>query len=180
MKFLILVMLFLVSCSKETTPPKQDPAPIKVTECKELDAEKYSKAFSKLVCALKESKQNPALKSIVLAQWILESGRGNSDLAKKHYNFGGLKWRKEMVDHGTPVSYQAHDGRTEYIKFKSPEAFIKGYWHFIGRYPYKGWEKYKNDPHGYIEFINRAGYTPPTSYYRKVIRLETEAKTLLK
>lgn len=85
-----------------------------------------------------------------------------------------------MKEFGRPVDYTAHDGRTPYIKFKSPDHFIRGYWHFINRYPYRGWEKFKEDPHGYIEFINRAGYTPPLSYFKKVIALEKEAKELLK
>lgn len=34
------------------------------------------------------------LKSVTTAQWALESGRGTSDLAVNHLNFGGLKWRE--------------------------------------------------------------------------------------
>ena len=30
----------------------------------------------------------PNLKPVTLAQWALESGRGGSELAKKHFNFG--------------------------------------------------------------------------------------------
>jgi N-acetylmuramoyl-L-alanine amidase len=37
------------------------------------------------------------LKPVTLAQWMLESGRGSSNLAAKHLNFAGLKWREEMV-----------------------------------------------------------------------------------
>ena len=35
----------------------------------------------------------PHLKAVTLAQWMLESARGNSQLATRHYNFAGLKWR---------------------------------------------------------------------------------------
>lgn len=115
----------------------------------------------------------------MLAQWIKESGRGHSTLAKEHYNFGGLKWRPEMNEFGNPVGYEAWDGLDSYIKFKSPEAFIKGYWAFIGREPYEGWEEFKDDPFGYIKFINKAGYTPPMSYHGEVIALYPEAQELL-
>jgi N-acetylmuramoyl-L-alanine amidase len=145
-----------------------------------LDENRYSIQFSRLVHAIKKSDQNPALKSIILAQFIKESGRGNSKLAKEFWNFGGLKWRPEMSEFGSPISYEAWDGRTDYIKFTSPEAFIKGYWAFIARYPYNGWEQFKNDPFGYIKFINKCGYTPPMSYHHDVIKLYDEAKELLK
>lgn len=181
MKIQLLALLLLIGCTnEETLVPLPSPVSTNIKECVTLNAEKYSKQFSELVCALKSYKHNPPLKGITLAQWILESGRGNSDLAKNHYNFGGLKWRKEMEGYGTPVSYKAHDGRTEYVKFQTPLNFIEGYWKFISRSPYKGWEEFKDDPHGYIEFINRKGYTPPLSYYKRVIELEKEALILLK
>ena len=177
MKYLSILFL-LLSCSNEEIKPEpiREPAPVVVeNKCKTLQAPRYSKQFSELVCALKASAQNVELKSIVLAQWILESGRGTSRLASKFYNFGGLKWREEMRPYASPISYEAWDGRTDYIEFSSPEKFIQGYWHFINRYPYKGWNKFKKDPHGYIKFINHAGYTPPRDYYKKVIGLEKEA-----
>jgi hypothetical protein len=39
----------------------------------------------------------PHLKAVTLAQWLLESGRATSKLAKDHYNFGGLRcgWRTD-------------------------------------------------------------------------------------
>ena len=46
----------------------------------------------------------PSLKAVTLAQWILESRRGTSDLATQHLNFAGLKWRAEMVGFAIPVS----------------------------------------------------------------------------
>ena len=134
MKYLIL--LVLIGCAKpEVKPePKPIPTPPVVVEKKcVVESDKYSPVFKELICALRDSEKNPNLKSIVLAQWILETGRGKSSLARNHYNFGGLKWRKEMAVMARPVSYEAHDGKTEYVKFSSAENFIEGYWHFINR-----------------------------------------------
>lgn len=180
MKYLLL--LLLISCTtKQTDKPIEKPTQLKPELCKELEKPRYSTTFSKLVCALKKSKQNEPLKAIILAQFIKESGRGHSRLAMEDNNFGGLKFRKEMAAYGKPTSYTDWENKKDsYIKFDSIEAFIEGYWHFIDRYPYKGWDKYKNDPHGYIKFINYAGYTPPRDYYKDVIVLENEAKGLLK
>lgn len=83
----------------------------------------------------------PALKAVTLAQWILESGRGTSRLATEHLNFAGLKWRSEMVGFATPIAYEAHDGLDFYCKFASLDAFIVGYWKFLSRSPYNGWEE---------------------------------------
>lgn len=181
----LIILLLVAGCGSQdrvpTTPVIVPSVPVVVEEaCKVLEQPRYSLQFSKLVCSLKKSEQNVPLKGIVLAQFIKETGRGHSRLAMKFNNFGGLKWRKEMKPYGNPISYDAWDGRTDYIEFDSIEAFITGYWHFIDRYPYKGWDRFKNDPHGYIKFINHAGYTPPKDYYKDVINLESEAKELLK
>ncbi len=68
----------------------------------------------------------PALRPVTLAQWILESGRGTSELARLHYNFAGLKWREEMTGYATKIRYVAHDGPDDYCAFTSPDAFIQG------------------------------------------------------
>eukprot|EP00898_Chlorokybus_atmophyticus_P001810 jgi/Chlat1/262/Chrsp1S03051 len=45
----------------------------------------------------------PELKAVTLAQWLLESGRGNSRLSAHHCNYGGLKWRQEMAGLAIPI-----------------------------------------------------------------------------
>ena len=76
--------------------------------------------------------QYQELKAVTLAQWMLESGRATSKLAKLHYNFGGLKWRREMVPYATRIEYEAHDGVDFYCKFATVENFISGYWAWLG------------------------------------------------
>jgi N-acetylmuramoyl-L-alanine amidase len=122
--------------------------------------------------------RHPQLKAVTLAQWLLESGRGTSDLAKLHYNFGGLKWRPEMGLFATKIRYQAHDGAEDYCKFASLESFISGYWAFIGRPPYSGWEQHVATGEDYIRYIGKT-YTPKPSYPDDVLGLVAEAKALL-
>jgi hypothetical protein len=50
------------------------------------------------------------LKIASLAQWILESGRGQSELARRHHNFAGIKFRARMSQHARPVDYRGSDG----------------------------------------------------------------------
>jgi N-acetylmuramoyl-L-alanine amidase len=64
-----------------------------------------------------EKIRHPRLRAVTFAQWLLESGRGTSDLAKLHYNFGGLKWRPEMAGYATEIQYDASDGVDQYCKF---------------------------------------------------------------
>src|SRR3972149_2756765 len=61
--------------------------------------------------------KHPQLRPVTLAQWLLESGRAKSQLAKQHLNFGGLKFRPEMAAFATKVSFEAHDGVDDYCKF---------------------------------------------------------------
>lgn len=141
-----------------------------------------SKVFSSLgISGIDKSAYN-GLKIASLSQWIVESGRGNSGLAKVHYNFGGLKWREEMSSFAgfsaAKTSYSAHDGVDDYCRFPSIEAFITGYWKFISRSPYEGWETRTKTPSDYIHYIGHKYATDP-KYSEKVIAYFEESRTLL-
>ena len=118
------------------------------------------------------------LKVASLAQWILESGRGTSGLATIHYNFAGLKWRNEMDGFATKVVFDAPSETAEFCRFASPENFIKGYWKFISRSPYTGWEDHTESPKEYIEFLKLKNYATDPSYVAKVSNLFSEARGL--
>lgn len=121
-----------------------------------------------------------SLKVATLAQWALESGRGTSELATRHLNCAGLKFRARMAGYATPVDYTGSDGETTtYCAFESIEAFVKGYWHFIETGPYDGWEAMRDDAAGYIRLIAKAGYAASPTYMVDVFRLFGEAERLL-
>ncbi len=118
----------------------------------------------------------PTLKAVTLAQWILESGRGASGLAVQHLNFAGLKWRAEMVGFATPVEFQAHDGLDFYCKFATLDAFIVGYWKFLARSPYRGWETHAAvSPEAFIGFIGPIYNPAGEAYVQQVLGLTAEA-----
>lgn len=156
-------------CKKKPTIQSKQPTE---TEYDSL-LEELSQTYKKL------SIEAPRLRAITLAQWLLESGRATSNLSTLHYNFAGLKWRDEMTGFASVVSYEAHDGRTDYCKFDSVEKFVRGYWTFIDRDPYEGWRKYSKDPHGFMEHLVRSGYCPDNGYINQVFSLEKEAENLL-
>ncbi|MBD2458622.1 N-acetylmuramoyl-L-alanine amidase [Nostoc sp. FACHB-87] len=122
--------------------------------------------------------QYPNLKAITLAQWMLESSRGTSKLARENFNFGGLKWRDEMEGFATKIFFDASDGPDTYCKFTSVYAFIRGYWKFLTRAPYTGWEAHTSTPEAFIEFIGPI-YAGDPNYISKVKSLLLEAQNLL-
>jgi N-acetylmuramoyl-L-alanine amidase len=132
------------------------------------------------------------LKVIQLAQAILESGRGKSDLFKLHGNPYGMKFRKEMRTIANSVTFTDSAGETDqYCKFDDLEEAVEGYWVFIERPVYSGWRANNSTPEDYIEFITYAGYIggPFTgseadrkskdAYVEKILNLVPEAKSLL-
>ncbi|WP_156679397.1 glucosaminidase domain-containing protein [Sphingomonas profundi] len=121
---------------------------------------------------------HPALRAVTLAQWLLESGRGTSALAREHRNYAGLKWRAEMAPFASGVTYAAHDGADAYCRFPSLAAFIAGYWAFLGRAPYAGWQDHAGSAEAFIRFVGPI-YTPAPGYADKVLALLPEATALL-
>lgn len=125
------------------------------------------------------------LKVIQLAQAILESGRGESELFKLHGNPFGMKYRSEMAEIAEQVPYTDSVGEKDtYCKFRSLEDAVKGYWRFIERSPYEGWKENCPTPQAYIQFIARAGYVGGDNqakevYIQKVLKLIPEAQSLL-
>lgn len=117
------------------------------------------------------------LKGVTLAQWIEESGWARSELALAHFNFAGMKAIAE-VDAilrdvpATKVQYRAHDGIDTYLKFGSIRDFIRGYFMFLERSPYRGWhERAARSPHDFIRFIGRT-WAQREGYASRVIDIE--------
>jgi flagellum-specific peptidoglycan hydrolase FlgJ len=123
----------------------------------------------------------PDLKKVYLAQCMLESGRGTSLLFKKFGNPTGLKWRDELegfADKEFLITPTEPEG-AYWCSWKSPEEAVKGYWKFISRSPYVGWQQHMKDPMGYLKHIHACGYATDPAYVNKVSDLFEEAEKLL-
>jgi N-acetylmuramoyl-L-alanine amidase len=83
-----------------------------------------------------------------------------------------------MAAYATRISYDAHDGREYYCKFATLENFINGYWAFMNRSVYSGWEEHADSGEDYIRFIGKI-YTPSPNYADRVLALVPEAEALL-
>lgn len=138
---------------------------------------KPSSKFLELVKTLAETQlECNFLKAILIAQWALESGWGNSVLFLQHNNAGGLKYRDKLPC--DKISYTAHDGKTDYCKCSSLKNFIETYFAFINRSVYDGW-KNSPTPEHFIKFIAKCGYCPTEGYADQVLALVPEAEKLL-
>lgn len=111
--------------------------------------------------------------SPILAQFILESASGKSELATAANNLAGLKYREGRCPSASGVYYkvgseQNPDGSytssaMKWFKFPSMEAGVKGYFEFINTPNYvklKG----VTDPRTYLELIKAAGYATSLKY----------------
>ena len=107
----------------------------------------------------------PALKRAILAQAILECGRGTSNVFSACKNPHGMKWRKELEGIATPklvkVSSES-SGEDVFASFPSYEKAIDGYFKFLTREPYKGWRNHATDPLGFLRFIGPI-WCPPSA-----------------
>lgn len=115
--------------------------------------------------------------SPVIAQAILESGWGQSQLAAKYHNYFGLKcgssWKGRSVNMKTQEEYTV--GTLTTIKdnfrvFDSLEEGVKGYFDFINTKRYanlKGIE----DPLRYLQLIKQDGYATSSKYVENVYRV---------
>ena len=123
----------------------------------------------------------PNLKIAYLAQCMLESGNGKSDLFRLAGNPTGIKWRREMEGVADPyllVTPTEPQGE-HWCSWDTPRDAIEGYWHFIGRPVYDGWEHYAQDPNAYLQYIFNCGYATDPRYVKKVTRLFSQAEALL-
>ena len=111
--------------------------------------------------------------SPIVAQAVLESGSGNSELAKNANNYFGLKYKKgrcpTACGYYTKVgSEQNKDGSytssvMQWMKFKDMEDGVQGYFDFINNSNYANL-KGVTDPKTYLENIKADGYATSVSY----------------
>ena len=124
--------------------------------------------FESFVSAVRDTEiKFPQLRAAMLAQAIMESGRETTDLAKVHHNHHGMKYRQEMDTYAIPVMYQTDSeptGSAYFCKFEDKKKSVTGYWHFLTRSPYNGWESHTATGVEFLQFVCPiwcpAGYTP--------------------
>lgn len=123
------------------------------------------------------SQYNVLCPSAVIAQAVLESDGGNSELATNACNYFGLKYRANRCPSACGIYYkkgseQNADGsyvvsNMQWMKFANMDAGVKGYFDFTNISNYASVKGVK-DPKTYLENIKKAGYATGLKYVDNV------------
>ena len=131
-------------------------------------AESYIERFKNIAISEMNGSGIPA--SITLAQGILESGNGNSRLAKEANNHFGIKcsteWKGETI-------LQDDDNKDDCFRvYQSPEESFRDHTEFLKRKRYAPlFELDKNDYRGWANGLKTAGYATNPRYAELLISL---------
>lgn len=191
----ILSILFLASCGshkrtvkyKHYTPKKHKKAVVVIPK---EDIEEASKVFRKVKAkavnprlttlnyiknfaplAIIEMKKFKIPASITLAQGVVESGSGKSELALKSNNHFGVKCHKEWK--GDYVRYDDDRKNECFRKYDHPIGSFKDHSLFLtkrGRYSFL-FKLRKNDYKGWARGLKKAGYATDPKYPKKLIKI---------
>lgn len=188
----LLAVLFLASCSssRRVTTKKQqkktvvEPRPEKLPSVKQIqhvrELEKGNKSLNRYTLqyirkyaplAVLEMHEYKIPASITLAQGILESGNGRSNLAAKSNNHFGIKchtgWKGGRV-------YHDDDEKGEcFRKYKYVQSSYEDHSTFLsGRKRYENLFKLrKSDYKGWARGLKKAGYATDRKYPKKLITI---------
>jgi flagellum-specific peptidoglycan hydrolase FlgJ len=165
--FLLFFFAFLMqSCFllQPTPSPKPDPdANLSGTAL----ASSYISRYTTI--AKEEMKRTGVPASIKLAQAILESGYGKSELAKNANNHFGIKcggdWTGETyILKSKNACFRAYSSADE--SFRQHSDFLKGRSHYADLFKLKA-----TDYKGWAKGLQKAGYATDSSYPSKLIEL---------
>ena len=121
--------------------------------------------------AVSEMKKYNIPASITLAQGILESGNGRSDLATRSNNHFGIKCHKGWK--GSSVNHDDDEKGECFRKYQHPDTSYKDHSQFlVGRKRYAGlFQLGLNDYKGWAKGLRKAGYATDRKYPQKLISI---------
>ena len=122
--------------------------------------EKYAAA------AIEEQKRYGIPASVTLAQMAVESGYGESNLARQDNNYFGIKASDKWIKAGKPWSYHHDDHfNDKFCTFASPLDSLEYHSKVLMADRYKACRRYASDDHTHwIEGIKKGGYATDPRY----------------
>ena len=132
-------------------------------------AEAYIEQFKNI--AIQEMNANGIPASITLAQGLLESGNGKSDLATQANNHFGIKCHKEWT--GPSIKYTDDEENECFRKYDDPSQSFKDHSYFLTSRPRYAelFEFEKDDYRSWAYGLKAAGYATDLKYPDKLIGL---------
>lgn len=175
----LIVMALASSCntrkavvSKQSPQTSQSAKPVKTisgnTLISRYTAEDYIERFKAI--AIKEMNSYGIPASITLAQGILESGNGNSSLARDANNHFGIKCTSEWK--GKTILKDDDEKDDCFRVYTSPEESFRDHSEFLKRKRYASlFELNKDDYRGWATGLKAAGYATNPRYAELLITL---------
>lgn len=153
----IFCLLFFIATLAEAATQRKIPS-----------YEKYIKTYSAL--AIEQQKKYKIPASITLAQGLLESGAGQSDLARRSNNHFGIKchsdWRGGRVYHDDDLRREC------FRKYKRVEDSYEDHSKFLKRSRYDRLFQLKiTDYKGWARGLQKCGYATDRAYANKLIKV---------
>ncbi|KKB45275.1 hypothetical protein HMPREF1212_05230 [Parabacteroides sp. HGS0025] len=153
----IICLLFFITTFAEAATQRKVPS-----------YEKYIKTYSDLAVQHQKKYKIPA--SITLAQGLLESGAGQSDLARRSNNHFGIKchsdWRGGRVYHDDDLRGEC------FRKYKRVEDSYEDHSKFLLRSRYERLFDLKiTDYKGWARGLQKCGYATDRAYANKLIKV---------
>jgi len=167
--------LFLSSCNSLKIASKNTPvakptekAPANTTLVNKYSGEAYINRYKAI--AVSEMNKSGIPASITLAQGLLESGNGNSSLAREANNHFGIKCNSDWKG---PTTLRDDDKIDDCFRvYKSPEESFKDHTEFLKRKRYASlFELNKDDYKGWAYGLKQAGYATNPRYAELLISL---------
>ena len=141
---------------------------------KKLTYEQYINKYKDL--AIKEMKRTGIPASITMAQALLESGAGNSTLARKSNNHFGIKCHSDWK--GKKVYYDDDRRHECFRKYKTVyDSYIDHSNFLVGKNRYAGLFRLKpTDYKGWAHGLKKAGYATDPRYAHRLIKIIEDYK----
>lgn len=171
----VIALLYLASCSPQKHAIKKANRKVERKAerrtggvYKQYTAEQYIRRYSRV--AVKKMRSNGIPASITLAQGLLESGNGNSALARYANNHFGIKctpdWKGRKY-------YRDDDRKNDCFRvYKTPEASFDDHSEFLKRPRYQSLYKLKKtDYKGWAHGLKKCGYATNPDYPQLLINL---------
>ncbi|MFZ1688435.1 MAG: glucosaminidase domain-containing protein [Flavobacteriales bacterium] len=160
--FAALCLTVVLPLFAQSSPPADPPSGDRLT------AEDYIELWKSV--AVEKMKQHGIPASITLAQGLLESGNGNSELAREANNHFGIKC---TPDWSGGKSYHDDDRKNDcFRKYRDAADSYEDHSKFLQRPRYASlFELRTTDYKGWAHGLKKAGYATDPAYPRKLIEL---------
>ena len=119
--------------------------------------------------AIMEQKKYGIPASVTLAQMALESGWGQSNLARNAHNYFGVRATDQWIRNGNPYYMLVENGRARpYCMYDSPQASIEAHSKLLlGKRYWRCWAYGEKDYHAWLVNIKKAGYATAPNYVQR-------------